>query len=517
MQQTEIFCPATGESLGVSPLHTREDLVQKIADSRKAQQQWRSLSVKQRARQLRPIADYLVKNRDALAKLISQENGKLPIEALATEVVPSILGTHYYCKKAPSILKSRAVAPAAWVLAYYRTKMRYVPFGVVGIISPWNYPFSIAFVEVLCALLAGNGVILKTATQTQLVGLELARAVESADLPQGLFQFINLPGKIAGDAFLENGVDKLFFTGSVPVGKYLMAKAAETLTPVSLELGGNDAMIVCEDADLELAANGVLWAGLSNAGQSCGGIERIYVHENAYQRFLDILKPKVENLKIGSWQDEWADLGVMTTQGQVDTVQAHLKDALQKGATLLAQSDFSESPLRNTSNAYVLTNVTHDMDLMKHETFGPLVGIMPFENNEQAIDFANDSYLGLTASVWSRKIKTAEKLASRIHAGTISINEHLMSHGLQEASWGGFKQSGIGRTHGRLGLLEMVEPQHIVKDILPGVKRKLWWHPYTKGLYNGLNGLIDFLYAGFGKKIIGLARLLTILPRMWKK
>ena len=196
-----------------------------------------------------------------------------------------------------------------------------MPFGVVGIISPWNYPFAIPFSEVIMALLAGNAVILKAATETQVVGHTLRECIEAAGLPDGVFTYLNLPGSVAGDAFLESGVDKLFFTGSVPVGKYLMKKASETLTPVSLELGGNDPMIVCDDADLKRAAAGAVWAGLQNAGQSCGGVERIYVDRKIYFPFLALLKEAVEKLRVGYDTDHTMDIGAMTTRRQMDTVQ----------------------------------------------------------------------------------------------------------------------------------------------------------------------------------------------------
>src|SRR5208337_3263194 len=232
-------------------------------------------------------------------------------------------------------------------------------------ISPWNYPFSIPFSEVIMALLAGNAVVLKVASETQLVGKALEACIGAAGLPSGLFAYVNLPGKQAGSALLEAGVNKLFFTGSVAVGQQLMAEASRTLTPLSLELGGNDAMLVCEDADLDRAAAGALWAGMQNAGQSCGRVERIYVHEAVYEEFLRLLKERVEALRVGHDRDFEVDVGAMTTRRQLETVGRHVQDALGKGAVLYASSKSPEDSNGLFLPAMVVTNVDHGMLLMR--------------------------------------------------------------------------------------------------------------------------------------------------------
>ena len=227
------------------------------------------------------------------------------------------MAANYCRRKASDFLKDRRLGAGSWVLAYKTAKAVRVPYGVIGIISPWNYPFSIPFSEIIMALTAGNAVILKVSSQTQMVGRALEKCFASVGLPQGLFTHINLPGNIAGRTLLEAGVDKLFFTGSEQVGKELMAAAAPTLTPLVLELGGNDPMLVCPDADLERAAGGAVWAGMQNCGQSCGGVERIYVHESVYQSFLEALALRVRQLRIGQDVDHHVDLGAMTTENRL--------------------------------------------------------------------------------------------------------------------------------------------------------------------------------------------------------
>jgi succinate-semialdehyde dehydrogenase/glutarate-semialdehyde dehydrogenase len=517
--QTESFNPATGESLGFSKLNTIEELIEIVNRARESQILWQEYSVDERINSILKIRDYLVDNADSIAKIISSDNGKTRLDALATEVLPAAMGVSFYCKNAKRFLRDKKLGGGNIFLINKRSKIVRVPYGVVGIISPWNYPFSIPLSEVIMSLLAGNAVILKTASETQMVGLVLKEAVESANLPNGIFNFINLLGKIAGDAFLDSGINKLFFTGSVAVGKYLMGQAAKTLTPICLELGGNDAMIVCEDADPYRAAMGALWAGFQNAGQSCGGVERIYVHEKIYDPFMTILKDKIENLHVDYDTDFNSDMGCMTTKRQLETVRNHIEDALNKGANVFAQSKTPKNTqLKNFHPAVVLTNVNHDMIVMHDETFGPVVGVMKFNNYDEAIKLANDSYLGLTGSVWTKNQNRGEEIAKQIKAGVVTINDHLMSHGLAETPWGGFKESGIGRTHGELGFYEMTQPLTIVKDILPFVKKNLWWHPFNKNLYNGLKGLIDLLYSKkFSLKISGLVKLVKIIPRIFIK
>jgi succinate-semialdehyde dehydrogenase/glutarate-semialdehyde dehydrogenase len=315
-----------------------------------------------------------MKNLDDISEVISRDNGKTRIDALATEVLTSTMSVTYYCKNARKFLKDRSLPNGNIMFINKRSKIARVPFGVVGIISPWNYPFAIPFSEIVMALLAGNAVIFKAASETQVVGHALRRCIDAAGLPRGIFNYINMPGSVAGDAFLEAGIDKLFFTGSVKTGMYLMKKASETLTPVSLELGGNDPMIVCADADLKRAATGALWAGYQNAGQSCGGVERIYVEREVYDKFLEILKKEIESTRVGYDTDHNVDVGAMTTQRQIATVHAHIADALKKGAKIYAQSKAPKGGKGQFLPCSVLVDVNHDMLVMKDETFGPEIG-----------------------------------------------------------------------------------------------------------------------------------------------
>jgi succinate-semialdehyde dehydrogenase/glutarate-semialdehyde dehydrogenase len=519
MSQKETICrnPATDEVIGRSPLDTVDELHGKLRKARAAQPLWAEMPIRKRARAVRQVRDYVVSHAHELAEIISRDTGKTRLDAMATEVLPAAMAASYYARRTKGFLRTRWLAPGSLMLCNKLTRIRRVPWGVIGIISPWNYPLAIPFSEVVMGLLAGNAVVLKVATETQMVGRALEDCFLSTGLPEGVFSYVNLPGRVVGDVLLECGIDKLFFTGSVAVGKQLMAKAAETLTPVCLELGGNDAMLVCPDADLERAASGAVWAGMQNAGQSCGGVERIYVHADVYEPFLELLAEQVRSLRVGWDTDHQVDVGAMTTRRQMETVRRHVQDALDAGATLYAQSSCPQDTSGSFLPAMVLTDVDHSMLVMREETFGPVVAVMKVPDMTEAVRLANDSDLGLTGSVWSRSRQNACKLAEHIQAGAVTINDHLMSHGLPETPWGGFKQSGIGRTHGRIGFDEMTQPQCIVDDWLPQVKRDLWWHPYGPELYRGVSSFLDVMYGKrIKKRVAALRQLLKTLPRVFQ-
>jgi acyl-CoA reductase-like NAD-dependent aldehyde dehydrogenase len=511
--------PARGEVFDRSALTPESDMAGIIGRCRQAQAAWASMPLRQRLAPCRRLRAILLREADAIAAVISRNNGKTRVDAMSTEVFPALLALSYYIKKTPSFLKGEGLGTGNLLLANKRSRIIHHPYGVVGVISPWNYPFAIPFSDVLTGLLAGNGVILKAATQTQAVGRKLESCFLEAGFPSGLFAYVNLPGASAGRCLLQGGVDKLFFTGSVATGKRLMEMAAATLTPLVLELGGNDPMLVCADADVERAAAGAVWAGFSNCGQSCGGVERIYVHRDAYGPFMAALARRVQALRIGIDDSFACDIGAMTNARQRDKVEALVQDALRQGATLYTEKCPEGVPAAGLfMPVRVLTDVTHGMRIMREEIFGPVVGVMRVDDMEQAVALANDSRLALTASVWSRRRRQAAALARRLQAGVVTVNDHLMSHGLAETPWGGWKESGFGWVHARLGFREMLRSQVVVHDYLPFARRNMWWHPHDRRLYEGLRGALDALYArGSGRRLKGLARLLKIVPRYFMK
>ena len=510
--------PATGEVIAIRQQHTEQDLFWAVAKAQHAQKSWEKLSFSQRGRYILAMRNYLVRHADDAAAIISACTGKPSIEALATEVIPAALAAGYYAAKAQKFLKRERLMPGNLLFANKVSYIDQVPYGVVGIISPWNYPFAIPVHEVMMALMAGNAVVLKVATQSQTVGILISDMIKASGLPADLVSLIHLPGSSAGPAFIASGIDKLFFTGSVAVGKELMAAAAKRLLPVCLELGGNDAMIVCADANLNRAAGGAVWGGFSNAGQSCGGVERIFVVREVHDRFVELLTQKTLFLADPQGREGECARCAMTTKDQLEKVQELLQDALAKGAKIAASVPFSgASPAGLFHPAVVLTHVNGSMRLMNEEIFGPLMAVIAVENEEEAVTLANRSSLGLTASVWSQNRKKAHAIASRLEVGTVTINDHLMSHGLAETPWGGFKESGIGRSHGRLGLREMTSPRVVIDDYLPAVQKNMWWHPYGPQVYNGLRDVLHFLYSpALLQRITGLIGMGRLFLRTFR-
>jgi acyl-CoA reductase-like NAD-dependent aldehyde dehydrogenase len=511
--------PATGEIIGKTPENTIEELERAVVMAKVAQPAWANRNFQERAQYLFAIRDYIVENVDKISEVISKDSGKTKMDALSTEVLSVSMAITYYANNAKKILKRKRLSGGSILTINKRSYIDRVPVGVVGIISPWNYPFSIPFHEIAMALIAGNGVVLKVSTQSLEVGKIIKECIEAGRLPKDLFHLINLPGKIAGEAFLNSGINKLFFTGSVPIGKYLMEKAAKHLVPLSLELGGNDAMIVCKDANLYRAVGGAIWAGLSNSGQSCAGVERIYVESEVYNEFLSILKTKMSQLKQGVDIDSNVDIGSMTTEQQWKKIQDHLKDAVKKGAKAYPEIQKIEKKGKGLfCPPVILENITENMMVVNEEIFGPILAVQKVGNIEEAITHANASTLGLTASVWTKNRRKGHDIASRLEVGSVMINDHLMSHGLAETPWGGWKESGIGRTHGYIGLEEMTQPRCVVDDILPGVQKNMWWHPHNKKIYEGLRGALEFLYSkNIGKRITGSLKLVKVFLRTFQK
>jgi len=510
--------PATGEVIGSTPENTIVDLSKAVAEAKKEQLLWQAKSYSERAKHLFKIRDYLVAHADELSEIISKDSGKTKVDAISTEVLSSAMAITYYAKNASSVLKRKRLSGGSILTINKRSYVDRVPYGVIGIISPWNYPFAIPFHEVAMALISGNAVILKTATQTLEVGKALKTCIDAGELPTGLFHFLNIPGSIAGGAFIDAGIDKLFFTGSVSVGKQLMKKASEKLFPISLELGGNDAMIVCEDANIYRAVSGAIWAGYSNAGQSCAGVERIYVAEDIYDDFVFSLKKKLREMTVGADKNFNAAVGSLTTEKQLATVKKHVADAKEKGAAIFTANEIDKKFNGLFHPLTIIENATNEMLVQREETFGPVVTVTKFHSVEEAIKLTNDSSLGLTASVWTKNKAQAHAIAAKLEVGAVMINDHLMSHGLAETPWGGWKESGYGRTHGYLGLEAMTQPRVVIDDVLPGLQKNMWWHPHSKQVYDGLKGGMDFLYAkNLSSRFSGMINLVKTFLRSFTK
>jgi len=429
---------------------------------------------------------------DEIGALITKEGGKPMVESLSADMFPVMDLATYFAKNAEKILRREKIWLGKWSLIGRSSYLEYLPVGVVGIISPWNYPFSIPCGQVMMALMAGNTVILKPSEFTPLIGLKIQEVFEAVGLPKNVLQVIPGDGS-TGAALVHSGVNKIVFTGSVATGKRIMEAAAKTLTPVVLELGGKDPMIILEDADLDVASSAAVWGAFSNSGQTCSSVERVYVQENIAEAFLKLCVEKTKKLRQGEPQSGEVEIGSMSSEMQLSKVEKQVEAAKREGARVLVgggrtgQRGFFYQPT-------ILTQVNHQMEVMREETFGPVFGAMTFKEDDEAIRLANDCHYGLTASIWTKDIQRGTNLAQKIEAGTIMINENVYSFALPQTPWGGPKESGIGRTHGKLGFLEMVEAKHVHINRVARIK-DFWWYGYDKAKFSMMLNLSNVLFS----------------------
>ena len=468
--------PATGEVWRRYEAPQSASVVHAVETARRAQASWAATPVGDRARIIERFRHVLVARRLEVATIISRENGKPVGEALATEVLVALDYAQFFAKLAPKRLAPQ-VAPSLTLSSILKkVRIEYRPHGVVGVISPWNYPFQLAAGVVLPALVAGNAVVLKPSEFTPTSGVILGELLRQAGLPEGVLQVVPGDG-LAGAALVAAGVNRVSFTGSVATGQRVAAACAAMLIPCSLELGGSDPAIVLDDADLVRAARGIVWGRFSNAGQTCVAPKRVYVEAGVFDRFASAIAHEVEQLRMGPGSVPGTEVGPMIRDAQVTILRAQLHDAVARGATVVARA--AVNGLRESSYfaPTVITNVTPEMRVMHEETFGPLLPLVKVADEEEAIRLANHSDFGLSASVWSGSAARGRRVAARIEAGTVAVNDVTIVGGMANVPHGGVKSSGLGRSHGEAGLLECVEPRVIVTDRLASA-RQLWWFRY---------------------------------------
>lgn len=486
--------PSNGEEIGRAALMSASDVAEAVRFARAAQPAWAALSYRERARVILRARELVLAQMDEIAQLVSRETGKPPVEAISMEVVPTLDLMHYFAHNTERLLKREKIALGQYGLMGRSSYIFYKPLGVVGIISPWNFPWATPLDEVVMSLMAGNAVVLKPSELTPLTALKIGAIFKEAQLPAGLLEIVTGDGT-TGAALVEAGVDKIMFTGSVATGKKVAAAAAKQLIPVVLELGGKDPMIVLEDAKLENAARAAIWGAYANSGQACASIERCYVHESIAPQFIDLVVKETRALRQGKPTAEGVDVGAMSNEKQLEIVESHVSEAVQKGAHVLTGGHRVDDSGGWFHQPTVVTNVDHSMELMTEETFGPVLPIMTFKTDDEAVRLANDSIYGLTASVFTSDISRGRALAERIDAGTVMINEVVYTHAVAQTPWGGVKKSGYGRTHGRLGLLELVTPQHIHVNGVPWLP-DVWWFKYTSQAAALFRGFAHYFTTG---------------------
>ncbi len=499
--------PATLEEIGSVPTTPPDDVARLIEIARRAQPDWEHAGFEERARRLLRARRYLLDNIASFAETITKDNGKPLVESITAEIYPAADLIYYFARHAEEMLRSFGQPIGIMGSMRRSSRIEYLPLGVIGIISPWNYPFSIPLGAAAMALMAGNAVLLKPSSITPLVGVKIAELFEAAGLPPGVFA--HLPGDAStGQALIDSGPDKISFTGSVGVGKKVMAGCASRLTPLQLELGGKDPLIVRADADVDHASSGAVWGAFTNCGQTCASVERVYVHHTVYDEFLAAVVEKTKKLIVGNGMDHGVDVGPLTTEAQRETVEAQVADARRRGGRIACGGARPKGLAGYFYLPTVITGVDHTFACMREETFGPLMPIMTFTDDEQAVRLANDSRFGLTASVWTRDIMAGQAMARRIQAGTVTINEAVYTHALCQTPWGGIKESGIGLSHGRIGLLELVRPHHVHTN--RWMRKSMWWYPYGRTSYEGFFKLAKTFTGSWLDKLTSLSTFLKV-------
>ncbi|MCU9613786.1 aldehyde dehydrogenase family protein [Caldibacillus lycopersici] len=490
MSLLQVINPATGEHIENITETNVADVPLMYEKSRNAFQSWSQLAVEERLQYLKKLKEVMVQEMDAIAKTIVKDTGKVPTEALVADIMPSIDAVGHIIKHAKAMLKPHK-AKTPLLLIGKKSYVEYMARGVVLVISPWNYPLQLAFVPMISALASGNSVILKPSEVTPLVGKCIEQLFQKAGFPEAVVQVAH-GGKELGAAFTAGNPDYIFFTGSVKTGKIIQEVAAKQLIPTTLELGGKDPFIVFADANLKRAAKGAVWAAFTNSGQVCMSAERMFVERTVYDEFLQLVKKETEILVQGT--DENADIGSMTFPGQVAIVKQQVQEALEKGAQL--ESGIHPEKWDKQSmfiKPIILTNVHMDMEIVREETFGPVMPIIPFDTEEEAIILANQSEYGLNASVWTQDSHRARRVARQLISGAVTINEAIVSVANHYLPFGGAKHSGIGRYHGEQGLRMFCHEKAIVMD--RGKRnQEIQWYPY-KGTYSQFLQLFQSYFA----------------------
>jgi acyl-CoA reductase-like NAD-dependent aldehyde dehydrogenase len=494
--------PATGETIAHVP-DMGADEVGRLADrARRAQPGWNELGFEGRAEVMYEARRWLVQNRERMIQTIVDETGKTPEDAQLAEIffVADSLG--FWAKKASSYLKDERVRSHSPLLLGKKLMLRYRPRGVVGVIGPWNYPVANCFGDAIPALMAGNSVILKPSEVTPLSSLFMAEGMRTAGMPEDVMP-VATGGAETGAALVDH-TDMIMFTGSTATGKKVLARAAETLTPVNLELGGKDPMVVLRDADLERAANSAVYWAMANGGQICMSVERVYVEEPVYDEFVQKVVERTRALRQGAPGEPGSvDVGAVTFAPQVEIIEQHIRDAVEKGAKVLVGGKPSDGPGRFFEPT-VLTDVDHSMQIMTEETFGPTLPVMKVRDPDEAVRLANDSRYGLNSSVWTRDLAKGERVARRIEAGNTCVNDCVANYGAQELPFGGLGDSGFGVRHSAHGIQKYCSTHSILITRF-GPKRELYFFPYSKTRTKLLERLTVLLY-GRGARRRGGAR-----------
>ena len=449
-----------------------DDVAAAVRRAREAQPAWADESLGARRRVLARFRRLLFERRAEMASLIEREAGKPAVEAMTADILTTLDAARYCERQARKVLSARTIIPSNIALWRKRVTITHEPYGVVGIISPWNYPLLLPASTALAALVAGNAVILKPSELTPATAVRLGELLRDSGVPDGVFHVLTGDGA-TGATLASAEIDKLFFTGSAATGRKVAAACVQRLIPCALELGGSDPAIVLDDADLDIAASGILWGRFSNAGQTCVAPKRAIVLAAVHDALVERISASAARLIVGAGTNG-SDVGPMIRASQVDVLDAQLRDAVSRGARVVGAA-------RGRGHFFAPTivhGVTPEMRIAREETFGPLLAVIRVRDDDEAVRVANDTPFGLSASVWGRDLARAGRVARRIQSGTVHINDAVSVVGMADVPHGGVKESGTGRLHGDAGLRECVRERAIVVDPFPSW-RQPWWFGYS--------------------------------------
>ena len=471
----EVHRPVDGSVIETLEIDSAQSVAEKVARIRAAQPAWEGIGFAGRRRWLESLRDWILANQDRLDDSMQAETGKVRADA-ALEAFYCLEAINFWVDQGPKFLADEVIVPHNPMLRAKRSKVVYRPYGVVGIIAPWNFPVILSLGDALPALMAGNAVVIKPSELTPLTLIEMVRGWSEEVGAPDVLAVVNGMGETGGALVDES--DYVQFTGSEKTGKVVMKRAADTLTPVSLELGGKDPLIVTRDANLERAANATAWGGLLNTGQICISIERVYVEEPVYDEFVDKLRAKVETLRQGADGSSYtAEVGAMTSPAQTEIVSEQVEDARAAVARILTGGKRKEGP-GDWYEPTVIADVDHSMKVMREETFGPVIPVMKVRDVEQAIELANDTSYGLGSSVFAGDTAEGERIARRIDAGACNVNDVLVNYNVLGLPMGGWKNSGIGVRHGAQGIRRFCRTEALTVPRLPQTKSEPVWFPY---------------------------------------
>lgn len=481
--------PANMEHLYDIECQSADEVNQVVAKARAAQKQWGALSVKQRVDYMLRLRDMILDNQDYILDVVIRETGKPKQDALTFEVYATASFISYWCKQALKTLKDETKRAPGIMGLMKKVHVTYKPLGVVGVIAPWNGPFVLTANPCIQAMLAGNTVVAKGSEVTPYCSKILEELCQKAGFPEGVCNVLIGDGA-TGAALTQSAVNKIAFTGSTATGKKVAAACIESLIPYSLELGGKDAMIVCHDADLDIAAHGAVWGGCVNTGHFCCGIERIYVEAPVYDAFADKVTALAKAIRQGQKHGYDEDLGAVFWDQQMAIIESHVEDAKQRGAKVLTGGE----RLKDKGLYYpatILAEVDEQSDIIQKETFGPVLPLIKVNSVEEAIEKANNTHYGLHGSVWTKDVKKGLEIAKRIETGSMAVNDIGMMYGVANAPFGGVKQSGFSSINGENGLRNFAHAMPIVLGAYRGMDSG---YPHDKAKFERMQKLMNFTW-----------------------